>query len=341
MHTARDYLSLGLPAAREQWRAIMARVPVSTGRQVNFVPAETLMCLAASLLVNHRRYGGSTSHKAEEPVPTLARLFHRPNSSILAKMANLDGSRQHGAKHEVEIAAQLLETPGRLAITYRLLLMAARDVGIDAHALPDFLRLGDDDSELLLLGQEELDQADVEAAVQTASANWIEKRSDLEERTTERLLVAAARVGQHRFASEVLRNHEHRCLFCGLTVTSDGTRADRMLVASHIKPWRISTPAERLDAQNGLTACPTHDVAFDTGLMTVNGGLRIHIKPDIEKATRTDPATGAAFGRPPLANRLLLPATAPPPRAKYLAWHHEHVYRVAASEPVVLSRVTE
>ncbi|WP_407664684.1 HNH endonuclease [Micromonospora tarensis] len=32
-----------------------------------------------------------------------------------------------------------------------------------------------------------------------------------------------------------------------------------MLVASHIKPWRVSTHAERLDPRNGLAACPTHD----------------------------------------------------------------------------------
>lgn len=49
-----------------------------------------------------------------------------------------------------------------------------------------------------------------------------------------------------------------------------------MLVASHLEPWRDSAPAERLDALNGLTACPTHDVAFDTGLLTVDGGPRIH-----------------------------------------------------------------
>jgi putative restriction endonuclease len=304
-------------------------MPVTEGRQVDFLPVETLLCLAASLVVNHRRYGGSTSHKAEEPVPSLAHLFRRPNSSILAKMANLDGSRSNGAKYEVEIAARFLGDPERLATTYQLLITAARDVGIDAAALPDFLHLEEGAAELVLLGQEELEQADVESAVQDAAASWSEKRSDLDEWITERLLVAAARVGQHRFASEVLRNHGHRCVFCGLAVTSAGLRARRMLVASHIKPWRTSTPTERLDAQNGLTACPTHDVAFDTGLMTVNGGLLIHVKPELANAARTDAATRAAFGRPPLAERLLLPSGAPPPAGKYLSWHHEHVYRMA------------
>lgn len=30
--------------------------------------------------------------------------------------------------------------------------------------------------------------------------------------------------------------------------------------------------------------------------------------------------------RPPLADSLILPATAPVPRARYLMWHHLHVY---------------
>lgn len=327
MLTAADYLALGMPAARQQWHAIIGRTPAVGGRQVNFSPVETLLCLAAGLRVDHRRYGGSTSHLAAEPVPTLARLFQRPHSSILAKMANLDGSRRNGAKYEVEVAGRLLSEPGRLAATYRLILTAARDVGIVGDTLPDFLELERNDATLQLLGQEELAQVDVETAVGQASASWVEERSDLEERVTQRLLVAAARVGQHRFASEVLRNHGHRCVFCGLMVRLDGTRAPEMLVASHIKPWRVSTSTERLDARNGLAACPTHDVAFDTGLLTVNGGLRIHVQPTVAHATRSDPAARAAFGRPPLAERLLLPAGALPPRDEYLAWHHSNVYK--------------
>jgi hypothetical protein len=73
----------------------------------------------------------------------------------------------------------------------------------------------------------------------------------------------------------------------------------RMLTASHIKPWRTSTSSERLDVRNGLAACPTHDVAFDTGLLTVNGGLRIHVAPHLHADARDDPAVRAAFGRPP------------------------------------------
>ncbi|MGV9977101.1 HNH endonuclease [Micromonospora wenchangensis] len=333
MHAVDDYLAIRPADARAQWRSILARSPVTSGRQVPFTPVETLGCLAASLLVNHRRYGGSTAHRAAEPVPTLARLFSRPNSSVLAKMANLDGSRRNGARHELEVSAELLGTPGRLAIVYRILLLAARDVGLGPDALPDFLDLGSEDAELLLMGQDELATVDIENAVRSSSRDWLDTRLDLDDRITERLLMAAARVGQHRFANEVLRAHGHRCVFCGLAVSTAGGRAKRMLIASHIKPWRVSTNAERLDPRNGLTACPTHDAAFDSGLITVNGGLHVHVKRSLQAAAETDPATRAVFGRPPLANCLLLLPTAAPPRERYLTWHHQNIYREALAKP--------
>lgn len=99
-----------------------------------------------------------------------------------------------------------------------------------------------------------------------------------------------------------------------------------MLLASHIKPWRDSTATERLDPRNGLAACPTHDAAFDAGLLTVNGGLRIHLRPELRAVVERDAPARAAFGRPPLYDRLQLPSDAVPPDGRYLAWHREHIY---------------
>ena len=253
-----------------------------------------------------------------------------PGATTRRRWDNLDGSRANGAKHEVEMADRVLNTPGLLAGLYRLVVKTARATHVDAVRLPDFLLLEHDDSDLLLLGQEELGQADVEQSVQGAAARWSAQRGDLDDQVTERLLVAAAQVGQHRFADGVLRNHGHQCVFCGLSIQSDGQRASRMLVASHIKPWRTSSNVERLDVGNGLAACPTHDVAFDTGLLMVNGGLRIHVAPHLQHAAINDPATRAAFGRPPLADRLLLPDLASPPGSIYLDWHRANVFQQAS-----------
>jgi len=159
---------------------------------------------------------------------------------------------------------------------------AARAEGIGADRLPDFLGL-EHGAEFVLLGQNELEPS----ALENAFADQIAKAAaegTWTEQQTERILLAAARVGQHWFALNVLANCRQRCVFCGLNPGSFGGR--RMLVAGHIKPWKDSPPAERLDLRNGLAVCPSHDVAFD----------------------------------------ILLPATAQPPARKYLDWHGTNVF---------------
>ena len=89
-----------------------------------------------------------------------------------------------------------------------------------------------------------------------------------------------------------------------------------MLLAGHIKPWKDSSAAERLDPRNGLAACPSHDVAFDTGMLTVTADLKIHIARPLADAARGDHLTRQYYGRPPLLDTLLLPDDAERPRRR-------------------------
>jgi putative restriction endonuclease len=317
-----DFLDLTIGQARQQFHELRRRSPVYTGRQGIFLPVETLLCLAASFLVNHRRFGGSTAHQAPEPVPTLARLFSRPPSSVLAKMANLDGSRSHGGKWDILAGAMLREDSAQFTHIYRLLMRAARAEGIERANLPDFLEL-EDGGEFALLGQDELGTSVFENALKDQIARSVAE-SNWPAQDTERIIMAAARVGQHVFALNVLNNCGRRCVFCGLNPSAFGAR--RMLLAGHIKPWKDSSPVERLDPRNGLAACPSHDVAFDTGLLTINGGLKIHIAPSLADAVRGDHLTRQYYGRPPLLESLLLPDDAQPPARKYLDWHREKIF---------------
>lgn len=132
---------IGLASAREQIEALLMRPVVAEGRrQSAFLPIETILCLAAMPSVDHRRFGGTTAHLAGPPVQELARLFRRPPSSILAKMANLDGSRSNGARWDRPAAAALL-ADGAIGLerAYSIIMVAARRAGIDEAALPDFL----------------------------------------------------------------------------------------------------------------------------------------------------------------------------------------------------------
>ena len=277
---------------------------------MTFLPVETLLCLAASFLVNHRHFGGTTAHQAPEPVPSLARLFSRPPSSVLAKMANLDGSRSHGARWDVLAGAMLRDDPARFSRVYRILLHAARAEGIGPARLPDFLGL-EHGGELALLGQEELDISVLEAALRDQLSP--RRRSQRCGRSWRPSGSCWPRPGSASTCSpvQVLANCGSRCVFCGLRPAAFG--AKRMLLAGHIKPWKDSTPSERLDPRNGLAACPAHDVAFDTGMLTVNGGLRIHLARPLADAVQTDPLARQYYGRPPLREVLLLPDRRPGP----------------------------
>jgi putative restriction endonuclease len=317
-----DYLDLTVSQARDQYRALVARRP-GLGKQVIFSPVETLLCLATSFVVNPRRFGGANLHLVPQPVPELARLFCRSPSSVLEKMRNLNGSRPHGAKWDVLAGAALRDDPARFSHIYRVLMGAARAEGVGRNRLPDFLGL-EDGGELALLGQEELSLPVVEEVMHdvikrmTAGGDW-------QDRETEQIVLGAVRVGQHVFARNVLANCGNQCVFCGFISppTPGGTG---MLLAGHIKPWKDSSARERLDPRNGLAACPAHDAAFDKGMITVNGGLRIHLARSLADAVQADPLAGQFYGRPPLCEALLLPAGAQTPARKYLDWHHDRVF---------------
>jgi putative restriction endonuclease len=180
----------------------------------------------------------------------------------------------------------------------------------------------EDGGELTLLGQEELDLSVLEEDLRAQVARHVQRRpwSELE---TERILLAATRVGQHVFASNVLANCGGQCVFCGLSPASFGVK--KMLLAGHIKPWKDSSPTERLDPRGGEAPRPAHDVAFDTGLLTVNGGLRIHMAPSLARVARR-PVDPSVLRPPAVVVHLLVPAGAQLPARKYLDWHRERIF---------------
>jgi predicted restriction endonuclease len=91
---------------------------------------------------------------------------------------------------------------------------------------------------------------------------------------TVRLQLSNARIGQGAFRKRVLAM-EPACRVTGIAMPS-------LLRASHIKPWRESTNAERLDGANGLMLAPHIDLLFDRHLIsfTDNGRLIVSKKLD-------------------------------------------------------------
>ncbi|OWQ46629.1 hypothetical protein CDL60_14305 [Roseateles noduli] len=108
---------------------------------------------------------------------------------------------------------------------------------------------------------------------------------------TERQVLTQARIGQGRFRADVTKlwGGTERCTLTGIALPE-------MLVASHIKPWRDSNDAERLDPANGLLLAAHADKLFDRYLMSlevVSEGLKCVIAPAaIEAAKATQLKSG-------------------------------------------------
>ena len=98
--------------------------------------------------------------------------------------------------------------------------------------------------------------------------------SDPSLESTERRALVAARVGQGVFRSRLFAK------WGGCAAT--GYAQASMLVASHIKPWRLADNMERLDVHNGLLLVPSLDRAFDRAFVSFDGDGRILISAELE-----------------------------------------------------------
>jgi hypothetical protein len=56
-----------------------------------------------------------------------------------------------------------------------------------------------------------------------------------------------------------------------------GVDASQLLIASHIKPWSKSEPAEKIDGNNGLFLSPHVDKLFNDGFITFTSGGQMEV----------------------------------------------------------------
>ncbi|MBQ6781227.1 MAG: HNH endonuclease [Treponema sp.] len=87
-------------------------------------------------------------------------------------------------------------------------------------------------------------------------------KNDSKLNETEKEQVIQARVGQGKFRSRLIE-YWGGCALTRIPMVS-------ILVASHIKAWRDSTNAERLELYNGLLLLPNYDKLFDKGYIAFN-----------------------------------------------------------------------
>ncbi len=91
---------------------------------------------------------------------------------------------------------------------------------------------------------------------------------------TEKQGLVTSRVGQGAYRKSIINRWENKCAVTGF---SDS----RILIASHIVPWKEATDDERLDLHNGLLLSPTYDALFDRNLISFENSGKIILSDSI------------------------------------------------------------
>lgn len=102
--------------------------------------------------------------------------------------------------------------------------------------------------------------------------------TDEPKETKKTILLKQARIGQGEYRDRLLAE----CPFCPITMIND----ERLLVASHIKPWAVSNDKERIDPKNGFILSPLFDKLFDRGFMTFTDDRHVLISNWLSPANK-------------------------------------------------------
>ena len=125
----------------------------------------------------------------------------------------------------------------------------------------------------------------------------------------ERVVFSRARLGQAKYRRALLEE----CPFCPITMVTD----DRILIASHIKPYSHSSAEEKYDPKNGFMFTPTIDYLFDQGFITFEDNKKIMISPWLSKPT---------ISRLGLRDQTVCTMLPIEGREIYLSYHRESIF---------------
>lgn len=122
--------------------------------------------------------------------------------------------------------------------------------------------------------------------------------------------LVTARNGQGKYRKALLEE----CPYCPITIVAD----DRLLIASHIKPWVVSNDREKIDPKNGFMFTPTYDFLFDRGFITFSNDKKMSISPWLSKMTCS------RLNLIPEKRYDMLPIEG---RTEYLAYHRDNIFK--------------
>lgn len=123
--------------------------------------------------------------------------------------------------------------------------------------------------------------------------------------------IRQARVGQGKYREQLLE----QCRYCPFTMIGD----ERLLIASHIKPWAASNDIEKTDPYNGYMLSPMYDRLFDRGFITITEDRHVILSEFISPYTwkQIGLKNNTFFSAIPMDDR----------RAEYLKFHRQSVFK--------------
>lgn len=119
-----------------------------------------------------------------------------------------------------------------------------------------------------------------------------------------------ARIGQGEYRTKLLAE----CPFCPITLVSD----DRLLIASHIKPWASSDDFEKTDPKNGLMLTPTFDRLFDRGFLSFTNDKKTILSPFLSNMT---------YSKLGISDNKIIPHLPIDGRETYLEYHRNEILK--------------
>lgn len=137
-----------------------------------------------------------------------------------------------------------------------------------------------------------------------------EKIEDEQIPVEEKKQINYARIGQGRYRKSLL----DECPICAVTLVSD----DRLLIASHIKPWVVSDDHEKIDPKNGFMLTPTYDFLFDRGFITFSNDKKMRVSPWLSKMT---------CSKLNIADEKKYPMLPTEGREHYLEYHRNNIFK--------------
>lgn len=121
------------------------------------------------------------------------------------------------------------------------------------------------------------------------------------------------RDGQVKYREQLLE----QCPFCPFTGIAD----DRLLIASHIKPWVAADEKEKVDPYNGYMLSPLYDKLFDRGFITFTENRHVILSSMIAPRTwkQIKLENDTFIQRLPMDDK----------RIEYLKYHQNNVFKGA------------